>query len=194
MASDFAAGEHLAQAATPTSRAADAIAGLGERPVSATDPQPLEFKARFRRHAFGWRSQPAVQRVKQAVTESKGSPPGPLARPRGSDLSRASLAGARARRQLLGAIGTAVYHAIEQLVPVIAGAAATPKTRDRCSTAVGGPRSRQMPYIESLPSTGEHSAPRSRSRPPGGPTGRRDALALSPDRRSTATSTAPRHA
>jgi len=27
------------------------------------------FKPRFRRHAFGWRSQPAVQRVKEAVTE-----------------------------------------------------------------------------------------------------------------------------
>jgi hypothetical protein len=30
-----------------------------------------EFKARFRRHAFGWRSQPAVQRIKQAVSEIK---------------------------------------------------------------------------------------------------------------------------
>ena len=28
-----------------------------------------EFKARFRRHAFGWKSQPAIQRVKQAVSE-----------------------------------------------------------------------------------------------------------------------------
>jgi len=27
------------------------------------------FKARFRRHAFGWRSKPAIQRVKQAVSE-----------------------------------------------------------------------------------------------------------------------------
>lgn len=30
-----------------------------------------EFKARFRRHAFGWKSQPAIQRVKQAVAEIK---------------------------------------------------------------------------------------------------------------------------
>jgi len=29
------------------------------------------FTARFRRHAFGWRSQPAIQRVKQAVSEIK---------------------------------------------------------------------------------------------------------------------------
>jgi hypothetical protein len=29
------------------------------------------FKSRFRRHAFGWKSQPAIQRVKQAVAEIK---------------------------------------------------------------------------------------------------------------------------
>ena len=27
------------------------------------------FKARFRRRAFGWRSQPAIQRVREAVSE-----------------------------------------------------------------------------------------------------------------------------
>lgn len=30
-----------------------------------------EFKARFRRHAFGWKSQPAITRIKQAVAEIK---------------------------------------------------------------------------------------------------------------------------
>lgn len=34
-------------------------------------PYLWEFRARLRRHAFGWRSQPAVQRVKQAVSEVK---------------------------------------------------------------------------------------------------------------------------
>ena len=29
------------------------------------------FKARFRRGAFGWRSQPAIKRVKEAVSEIK---------------------------------------------------------------------------------------------------------------------------
>ncbi len=28
-----------------------------------------QFRARFRRHAFGWRSQPAIQRIKEAVSE-----------------------------------------------------------------------------------------------------------------------------
>jgi len=30
-----------------------------------------QFKARFRRNAFGWRSQPAIQRIKEAVSEIK---------------------------------------------------------------------------------------------------------------------------
>jgi hypothetical protein len=29
------------------------------------------FRARFGRHAFGWKSQPAIQRVKEAVAEIK---------------------------------------------------------------------------------------------------------------------------
>jgi hypothetical protein len=29
------------------------------------------FKGRFRRNAFGWKSQPAIQRVKEAVAEIK---------------------------------------------------------------------------------------------------------------------------
>jgi hypothetical protein len=29
------------------------------------------FRARFRRHAFGWRSQPAIKRIKEAVSEIK---------------------------------------------------------------------------------------------------------------------------
>ena len=29
------------------------------------------FKARFRRHAFGWKSQPAITRLREALTEIK---------------------------------------------------------------------------------------------------------------------------
>ncbi len=39
--------------------------------MSATGPHKWEFKARFRRHAFGWKSQPAITRLKQAVAEIK---------------------------------------------------------------------------------------------------------------------------
>jgi hypothetical protein len=38
--------------------------------VKATEPRhQWDFRSRFRRHAFGWRSQPAIQRIRQAVTE-----------------------------------------------------------------------------------------------------------------------------
>jgi acyl-coenzyme A synthetase/AMP-(fatty) acid ligase len=36
-----------------------------------TDSHRWEFRARFRKHAFGWRSQPAVLRIKEAVSEIK---------------------------------------------------------------------------------------------------------------------------
>jgi len=29
------------------------------------------FRRRFRRHAFGWKSQPAIKRIKEAVSEIK---------------------------------------------------------------------------------------------------------------------------
>jgi hypothetical protein len=121
--------------------------------VSRPDPYRWEFKARFRRHAFGWRSQPAVQRVKQAVTEIKGvARRDPLLGAEGAVtfLERVSPALEHVDSSS-GAIGTAVHHAIEQLVPVVAGAAADAKTRngwlDRLWAAH---EADQMPYIESL--------------------------------------------
>lgn len=39
---------------------------------NATEPPPKQlwqFHARFRRKAFGWKSQPAITRVKEAVAE-----------------------------------------------------------------------------------------------------------------------------
>lgn len=38
-------------------------------PPAAPPVHAWQFKARFRRHAFGWRSLPAVARVKEAVSE-----------------------------------------------------------------------------------------------------------------------------
>ena len=81
--------------------------------------QPWRFKARFRRHAFGWRSQPAIQRVKEAVAEIKS-------------VSRTDAVGAAEGAVLFlerlspalenidsssGAIGAAVNNAIATLVP-----------------------------------------------------------------------------
>src|SRR5216117_44544 len=80
------------------------------------------FAARFRRRAFGWRSAPAVQRVRQAVAEIKT-----VAR-RDSVLAtegavifleRVSPALEQVDSSS-GAIGTAVNRAIAEFVPVIA--------------------------------------------------------------------------
>ena len=147
--------------------------------MSGPDPYRWEFKARFRRHAFGWRSQPAVQRVKQAVTEIKGvARRDPLLGAEGAVtfLERVSPALEHVDSSS-GAIGTAVHHAIEQLVPVVAGAAADAKTRKRLARpAVGGPRSRpdavHREPCRALGSTLRLAAGRVRL---GGPAGRRDA-------------------
>ncbi len=42
---------------------------FGEHQMAKTDKYVWEFKARFRRHAYGWKSPPAIQRVKQAAKE-----------------------------------------------------------------------------------------------------------------------------
>jgi hypothetical protein len=92
-----------------------------------------EFKARFRRHAFGWRFQPAITRVKQAVSEiKKVARKSPMLAAEGAIgfLERVSPAIENVDSSS-GAIGAAVNNAIAELVPIIAGAPADAKTRDR---------------------------------------------------------------
>lgn len=89
------------------------------------------FKARFRRHAFGWRSKPAIQRVKQAVSEIKSiARVNPVLGAEGAVtfLERVSPALEHVDSSS-GAIGTAVNNAITVLVPVIAKAPAGVKAR-----------------------------------------------------------------
>lgn len=112
-----------------------------------------EFKARFRRHAFGWRSQPAIQRVKEAVAEIKK-----VARKDAVLAAEGAVAFIERISPALeqvdsssGAIGTAVNNAIAALVPLIQEAPADAKTRtawlERLFEAHGED---QIPYIESL--------------------------------------------
>jgi len=112
-----------------------------------------EFKARFRRNAFGWKSQPAIQRIKQAVTEiKKVSRSDPVIAADGAVtlLERISPALERIDSSS-GAIGTAVNNAIAQLVPIIAGASADPQTRDAWLERLWvAHEADQMPYIELL--------------------------------------------
>jgi hypothetical protein len=112
-----------------------------------------EFKARFRRHAFGWRSQPAVRRVKQAVGEiKKVARRDPMLAAEGAVtlLERISAALEQVDSSS-GAIGTAVNNAIAELMPIIAGADADPKTRgDWLDRLWAAHEADQMPYIERL--------------------------------------------
>ena len=91
-----------------------------------------EFKARFRRHAFGWRSQPAITRVRQAVAEIRKvarSEPALAAEGAIAFLERLSPALEQVDSSS-GALGSAVNQAIADLVPVIAKEPADAATRE----------------------------------------------------------------
>jgi hypothetical protein len=112
-----------------------------------------EFKARFRRHAFGWKSEPAIQRVKQAVSEiQKVARRDPELAVEGavSFLERVSPALEQVDSSS-GAIGAAVNRAIAELVRVIANAPADHGTRqawlERLFEALAAD---ETPYIEAL--------------------------------------------
>lgn len=115
-----------------------------------------EFKARFRRGAFGWRSQPAVARVRQAVAEIKTvARRDPVVAAEGAVafLERVSPALEQVDSSS-GSIGTAVNHAIEELVPLIRDARADRKTRDAWLERLWvAHEADQIPYLETL---GEH--------------------------------------
>lgn len=112
------------------------------------------FAARFRYHAFGWRSQPATLRVNEAVAEIKAAArQDQMLAAEGAVLLFEKLSPALEQvDSSSGAIGTAVNNAIATLVPIIAEAPADEKTRngwlDRLWKAV---EEDAIPYIEILP-------------------------------------------
>ena len=112
-----------------------------------------EFKARFRRDAFGWKSQPAMQRVKQAVAEiRKVARKDPVLAAEGAVtfLERVSPALARVDSSS-GSIGIAVNNAIAELVPIIAGAPVDDRTREAWLERLWEAHANDsIPYIELL--------------------------------------------
>jgi hypothetical protein len=112
-----------------------------------------EFKARFRRHAFGWKSQPAITRIKEAVAEiKKVARKEPVLGAEGAVafLERVSPALEHVDSSS-GAIGTAVGNAIAALVPIIAHAPADAKTREAwLERLFEAHQADQIPYIERL--------------------------------------------
>lgn len=111
------------------------------------------FRARFRRQAFGWRSQPAIKRVNEAVSEiKKVALKDKVLAAEGAVLFLQRVSPALEHvDSSSGAIGTAVNHAIVALVEIIEKAPADEETREewleRLFEAHGED---QIPYIEQL--------------------------------------------
>jgi hypothetical protein len=112
-----------------------------------------EFRARFRRRAFGWKSQPAIKRIKEAVAEiKKVAHKDKLLAAEGAVLFLEKVSPALEHvDSSSGAIGTAVNNAIAALVEVIASAPADEKTREKWLARLWEAyQDDQIPYIESL--------------------------------------------
>lgn len=114
-----------------------------------TPSHKWEFKSRFRRHAFGWRSLPAIQRINQAASEIKKiAQRDPLLGGEGAVLLLERISPALENvDSSSGAIGTAVNHAISDLIPIIAEAPAGGRTREAWLERLwAAHEADQMPY------------------------------------------------
>ena len=114
------------------------------------------FRARFRRRAYGWKSQPAIKRIKEAVAEIKkvAKKDGLLAA-EGAVLFLEKVSPAIAHvDSSSGAIGSTVNQAVVSLVSIIAAAEADDDTRDKWLERLWEAyQDDEIPYIESL---GDH--------------------------------------
>lgn len=88
-----------------------------------TESHKWEFRPRFRRHAFGRRSQPAIQRIRQAVGEiRKAARVDPVLGAEGGVTLLERLSPALENvDSSSGAVGTAVHNAIRELVAATPG-------------------------------------------------------------------------
>lgn len=115
-----------------------------------------QFTSRFRRHAFGWRSDAPILRIKEALTEIKAvarKEPAIAAEGAVTLLEKLSPALEQVDSSS-GAIGSAVNRAIESLVPIIAKADVAQPVRQRWLQRLWeAVEDDGMSYIESL---GEH--------------------------------------
>jgi hypothetical protein len=110
-----------------------------------------QFKSRFRRHAFGWRSQPAIKRVREAVSEiRKVARSNKVLAAEGAVIFLEKVSPALENvDSSSGAIGTAVNKAIVELVEIIASAPADRKTREKWLERIWEAyQDDEIPYIE----------------------------------------------
>lgn len=125
------------------------------RPVTskASGKHAWTFALRFRRAAFGWRSDPAITRIKEALAEIKAvNRKAPILAAEGAVLILTKLSPSLENiDSSSGAIGTAVNRAIEVLVPIVAKAPADQAIRRKwLERLYQAHADDQMPYIESL--------------------------------------------
>lgn len=112
-----------------------------------------QFSARFRRHAFGWRSDAPIQRIKEALSEIKlVARKEPVIAAEGAIILLGKLSPALEQvDSSSGALGSAVNKAIETLVPIIAKADVEPRIRQRWLERLWQAlQDDEMPYIELL--------------------------------------------
>jgi hypothetical protein len=123
------------------------------RTSTSGDGHKWEFKARFRAGAFGWKSRPAIARIKEAVGEiERVARKEPVVAAEGAVtfLERVSPAIEHVDGSS-GAIGAAVNRAIAALVPIIASAPADARTREKwLERLFDAHAADQIPYIETL--------------------------------------------
>jgi hypothetical protein len=116
-----------------------------------------QFRHRFRRDAYGWRSSSlAVQRVREAVSEiKKAARRDPMLGAEGAILFLEKVSAALMHvDSSTGALGTAVNKAVATLAVIIAKAPADPKTRDRWLDRLwAAHEDDEMPYLDVL---GDH--------------------------------------
>ena len=131
------------------------IRQAAQRPASASVPasHKWEFAPRFRRNAFGWKSDTPMQRIKEALAEIKAvAKKEPVLTAEGAVLFLEKLAPAiNEVDSSSGAIGNAVNRAIETLVPLVAKAELSESTRDKLLERLWTTlQEDRMPYIEYL--------------------------------------------
>jgi len=126
------------------------------RPDSPTLPHTWQFAPRFKRNAFGWRSDAPIQRIKEALAEIKlVGKKDPVLAAEGAIVLLGKLSPALMNvDSSSGALGSSVNRAIEALAPVIANAKVTPAVRQKWMRKLWQALDEdKMPYLESL---GDH--------------------------------------
>lgn len=126
---------------------------LSNKMSKAAGKHSWVFSPRFRRGAFGWRSEPAITRVKEAVSEIKAAAKkDPMLAAEGAILFLQKVSAALQNiDSSSGAIGMAVNRAVDALAPIIAKAPADASTRRKwLEQLYQAHADDQIPYIESL--------------------------------------------